>query len=325
MILDQDYLTGKGISQSHLKKILIHPKYFANNTSTDFDEPAEVTLIGDGADLILTQGEDVFNEQIAIATVERPSAMLGDYVWALYKYKDEGENAEFLAYKESGYKISLDKVRDKFEKEGLEYYNQLLESENKKLITPKQYESILGIVESFKTHPFTSELFISNKYERAYQVPLYGKWKNFETKGLLDMLAYSRKENTVYPYDIKTTSKSLLSFEDTIFGHRYDFQAAFYMELINSNIGLIKNTFNCKATPTIAPFRFVVENQTFYGNPLIFEMSEEALNIGRNGGVRNGRTYEGFSQAFDRLKYHTENDLWEYRKEDYIASGIRIV
>ena len=324
MITDNEYLGNVGISQSRLKKILIHPNYYLNNSYSDFDEPAEVTLIGDGVDLILTQGEDVFNEQIAIATVERPGSMMGQYVWSLYINKDK-EDAELIAYEESGYKISPDKVQAKFEKEGLEYYNQLISSEDKKLITPKQYETILAMVESFKTHPFTTEFFTDSKYKRLYQVPLYGKWGKFKMKGLLDLIVYDKSENIIYPIDIKTTSKSLLTFEDTIFHHRYDFQAAFYLELIHQNLGLIQTEFKAKVLPHVTNFSFICDNQTYPGSPLIFRMSEDAINVGRNGGERKGRYYEGFTQAFTRLEFHNESDKWTYRMEDYKNKGVKLV
>ena len=73
------------------------------------------------------------------------------------------------------------------------------------------------------------------------------------------------------------------------------------------------------------PFHFIVESQVYPGNPLIFKMSEDAINIGRHGGRRRNRSYEGFVQAFERLNFHLESDLWDYRKEDYENNGVRIV
>ena len=325
MITDNEYLAAGAESQSRLKKILKHPSFYLNNEFTDDDEPSEVTLIGDGVDFLLTQNEDVFYENFSIATVERPSGQMGDYVWELYSNRNT-ENPEKAAYDKVGFKRdSIEKVQERFEKEGLAYYNQLLESENKKVLSATQYNTILNIVESLKTNPFTQKFFSNNSYTKLTQVPLYGIWGKFKMKGLLDMIFYDDKSNRIYPLDIKTTSKSLHFFEDTIFDHRYDFQAAFYMELINQNIGLIKNHFEAPETPSVAPFRFIVESQKFQGAPLMFQMSDDAINIGRIGGKRKGRMYEGFTQAFERLDYHLETDLWNYRKEDYLNNGIRLV
>jgi len=325
MITDNQYLEDGAESQSKLKKILKHPFFYLNNKYSDDDEPAEVTLIGDGVDMILTQGEDSFNENILVASVERPTGQMGDYVWALYVNRHR-EDPEQIAYDIVGFKRdTLDKVKERFKLEGQEYYNQLLESENKKVITPTQYETIQNIVESLKHNQFTQSIFSNPKYQRAYQVPLYGIWGRFKMKGLLDMIVYDSSTNTIHPIDIKTTSKSLHFFDDTIFDHRYDFQAAYYLELINQNLGLLKAHFQCKSVPNIGHFKFVVESQVYVNAPLIFEMSDESINIGRIGGKRKNRTYEGFTQAFERLAYHLDTDLWDYRKEDYESKGVRLV
>jgi hypothetical protein len=325
MITDNQYLSTQAESQSRLKKILKHPYFYLNNQHSDDDEPSEVTLIGDGVDFLLTQNEDVFNDNFVVATVERPTAQMGDYVWELYANRNN-ENPEQIAYDKVGFKRdSIEKVQERFKTEGLAYYNQLLESETKKLISVTQYNAVLSIVESLKTHPFTQHIFNRDSKTKLSQVPLYGKWNDFNMKGLLDLIIYDSSANTIYPIDIKTTSKSLHFFEDTIFDYRYDFQAAFYMELIYQNTGLLMNEFNITEHPVIAPFSFIVESQKFQGAPLIFQMSKDALNIGKFGGIRKNRNYEGFTQAFDRLSYHLETDLWEYRKEDYISKGVRIV
>ena len=325
MITDNEYLAAGAESQSKLKKILKHPYFYLNNKHTDDDEPAEVTLIGDGVDLILTQGKDFFYENILVASVERPTGQMGDYVWELYINRDK-ENPEQLAYDKVGFKRdTIEKVQARFELEGRAYYEQLLESESKKVITPSQFNTIENIVESLKTNIFTQHLFLDDKYQRDYQIPLYGTWGKFKMKGLLDEILYDPSTNVIHPIDIKTTSKSLHFFEDTIFDHRYDFQAAFYLELINQNIGSIGKHFGAKTTPSVGKFKFVVESQVFAGAPLIFEMSDEAINIGRIGGRRKSRIYEGFTQAFYRLSYHLETDLWDYRKEDYENKGIRQV
>lgn len=325
MITNNEYLASDAISQSKLKKILKHPYFYINNQDTDDDEPKEVTLIGDGVDILITQGEDHFHEHILVASVERPTGQMGDYVWALYKHRDK-ENPEELAYEEAKFKRdTFEKVQERYKIEGLEYYNQLLESENKNVITPSQYNTIRNIEESLLNNRFTSKFFVSSDYERLYQVPLFGNWTDFQMKGLLDMIVYHRQTNTLRPIDLKTTSKSLHFFGDTIFDYRYDLQAAFYTELVRQNIVMLSDHFKCPSIPEIMPFTFIVESQTHPGTPLIFVMSEEASMIGRQGGERKNRTYEGYTQAFNRLEFHLKNDLWDYRKEDYENNGVRII
>ena len=104
MILDEDYLSNTAQSQSRLKKILLHPNLYINyDPNSDMDEPAEVTVIGDGVDLLLTQGEDVFMEQFYFSTVERPTGQMGDFVWHLFANRND-TMAENIAYELAGFK-----------------------------------------------------------------------------------------------------------------------------------------------------------------------------------------------------------------------------
>jgi hypothetical protein len=69
----------------------------------------------------------------------------------------------------------------------------------------------------------------------------------------------------------------------------------------------------------------LVESQKFPGSPLIYELSDEAMTVGKEGGVYQGKSYEGFHQALERLRWHIDSDLWNYTREDYRNNGIRIV
>ena len=63
--------------------------------------------------------------------------------------------------------------------------------------------------------------------------------------------------------------------------------------------------------------------EKFPGTPLTYEVSDKTLEIGQFGGEVDGRYYEGFKQAIERYKWHTDNDLWDYRMEDYKNEGVR--
>jgi hypothetical protein len=102
--------------------------------------------------------------------------------------------------------------------------------------------------------------------------------------------------------------------------YRKDFQGAFYTEALKqTDLSIYGENL------TVSNFRFIVESQKFPGSPLIYELSDEAMAIGKMGGVFQGKTYEGFHQAIERLMWHSENDLWAYTKEDYENDGIRVI
>ena len=169
MILDEDYLSNKAQSQSRLKKILLHPNLYINyDPNSDMDEPAEVTVIGDGVDLLLTQGEDVFMEQFYFSTVERPTGQMGDFVWHLFANRND-TMAENIAYELAGFKRdTLPKVRERFEKEGKAYYDDLIAGEGKKVVSPIQYATIQNVANTLKMSPFTSKYVVGNSQFKVF-------------------------------------------------------------------------------------------------------------------------------------------------------------
>ena len=322
MILDEIYMKSTAVSQSKLKRLLIHPQYYLNYSGdSEFDEPKQTLTIGDGVDILLTQGRKVFKENFLVTDIEKPTGQMGDFVWYLFAHRNES-NAEQLAYEKAGFKRdTLQKVRDRFPEEGKPYYDILVEGETKRVITRVQYDKILAIIDSFKTNDFTREYFVddSGRYTVFNQVPVDFTYEGVECKGLLDKVFVDRLTDELIPVDIKTTSFSTNSWDSSAFYKlRYDIQAAFYIKALNSID--IKERFGATS---ILPFKFIVENQDFPGNPLIYEISPETLHIGEFGGEVRGRKLEGFKHAIERYKWHTENDLWLYPMGDYLNKGVR--
>lgn len=325
MILNEEYLASTAQSQSRLKKILFHPNLYATyDPNSDIDEPAEVTIIGDGVDLILTQGEDVFMEEFYFSTVERPTGQMGDFVWHLYANRND-TMAENIAYELAGFKRdTLPKVRERFEKEGKAYYDDLIAGEGKKVVTPTQYAIIQTIANSLKQNKFTSKFVLGDSQYKVFtQQALDFTYEGIQCKGLLDLVVVDTVNNLLYPIDLKTTSTSLNFWVDMLMKHRYDFQAAFYTEALRqTDLSVYGEGLT---VDSIQNFRFIVESQKFPGSPLIYQLSDHLMSIGKTGGTYLGKDYEGFHQAIERLKWHSSNDLWEYTREDYENHGIRIV
>lgn len=321
MILNEEYLANDALSQSRLKKLLIHPQMFLNaNNDTEVEEPRETTTIGDAVDLILTQSDEAFHDSFYITNVERPGAMMGTFVWELYSNR-ENSDAFQIAYEASGFKIKQDKVMERFEKEGKTYYEALLESDGKVTITTSQYNKIVAIVDSLRQNQFTSKWIMgSNTLDVHKQVVVEFEYLGCKCKGLLDLIVVDKETRTMYPIDLKTSSSSTNYWSNMFWKFRYDIQAAFYTEGIVQSV-LVKE-YNCKR---LNPFRFIVENQSFPGNPLIYQISDDVLEIGTKGGTYMNNKYEGFHQAILRYKWHKETDLWEYTREDYLNNGIRTI
>lgn len=320
MILNDEYLESSALSQSKLKRLLVHPQLFLNYANNELDEPKETCIIGDAVDLILTQSDDAFVNSFFVTDAEKPTGMMGTFVWELYTNRQQSD-AEQIAYERSGFKIKIDKVRERFEKEGRMYYEALLESEGKTTITTYQLNKISLIVDSLKTNPFVSKWILGDEdLEVHKQVVLDFEYLGEKCKGLVDLLVVDKKRCIIYPIDLKTSSASTTNWLPMFWKFRYDIQAAFYTYGIK-NSDLVKQLGCTK----IHPFRFIVENQDYPGTPLMYEVSQAILNLGQFGGIMEGREYEGFHHAIERYKWHKENDLWNYPMEDYKSNGLRII
>lgn len=321
MIINEEYLSSSALSQSKLKKLLFHPQLFLNyNNEDDTDEPKETSVIGDAVDLILTQSDDAFYNAFYITDAEKPSSMMGKFVWELYLNR-ENRDAEKIAYENSGFKLSIDKVRERFEKEGRYYYEALIESQGKSTITSYQKAKIDQIVESLRTNKFTKDWIKGKTGLKIHkQVVVEFEYLGHPCKGLLDIVAVDKKTGIVYPIDLKTSSSPTNTWMSMFWKFRYDIQAAFYTYGLKHS-GLLEKL----GGKSLHPFRFIVENQEYPGNPLIYETSQSILDIGQNGGEYKGRTYEGFHQAVEKYIWHVENDLWSYPMHDYINKGVRII
>jgi len=328
MILDSSYINSNRINQSRLKKILIHPIFYRDYGHSEDDEPSEVLLIGDAVDMKLTQGDAKFEENFTVATVERPSSKMGDFVWHLYLNRNHPQ-AEQIAYSAAEFSQDIKIVRKNFEEKGKAYYDQLIASEGKKVLTPSQFNTVNLIVKSFKENPFTKEYFKETEHIKIFkQVAIDFPWEHngftYDCKALLDMVVVDTLSGVIIPIDIKTTTTPLHFWADHFMKLRYDIQAAWYRKaLMSHDLVHAFNIVSPFSQPEIKDFLFLVESQKYPGNPLIFEVDPSIINLALEGGVYKGNYYEGIYSAFDRLAFHNSTDKWDYRKEDYENNGVR--
>lgn len=218
---------------------------------------------------------------------------------------------------------------------GNEYFQDLTKSSGKIIIDSNTHNKILNIVSSLKTHWRTSKYFdreFQSEFENVtfiYQMPIYFNYKGVECKALLDLVVVARDEEgkiiSVEGIDLKTMSGNTTDFLSSIKSYRYDIQGAYYCQALNDYYAL-ENSID-----VLKPFKFIVESTVTPGKPLIYEMSEALLEIGKLGRTPyivadtsfltlRPEQYiilpaiEGFDQLINLFIYHTENG-WEMDKD----------
>jgi hypothetical protein len=109
-------------------------------------------------------------------------------------------------------------------------------------------------------------------------------------------------------------------FLSSIKSYRYDIQGVWYIKAL-ADYYAVK-----EVDGVISPFRFIVESTSRQGKPLVYELSESMMNIGRYGRQPFVSTYghllspeiKGVLQLVDMYKYHEEHG-WEAEVEIHEA------
>jgi hypothetical protein len=130
----------------------------------------------------------------------------------------------------------IDKI---FTPEGVNYWNFLRTKGNKTLIDQQTYDYCTNAVEIIKTNKKVCDLIgcniteFDNKIianELPIQIDIPGR--AFGLKGIIDNLIIDNDKKIIYINDVKTTSKELKDFEESVEFYSYWMQAVIYCTMV---------------------------------------------------------------------------------------------
>lgn len=329
----ETYYEHPALSQSHLK-LLLGPDPSIFNTIQEPDlyfEEKKHFIIGDGVDMQLTRPIEEFSQKFHISNLQnKPSDTIKSIVNQVYDHVKQNFTVDIgtieiytdsilEACNSHNYQPNW-KTETRVAKvvEAWEYWEDLKAAEGKVVLSQEENDLISQIVMSIRTNPTTSKYFqVENNFiEILDQYSIYFTYEGIECKALLDRIIVNHKNKTIQPIDFKTMGDQTLYFPKSLRQRRYDIQAAFYTEALES-----KKVYE---TYEILPFKFIVESTTNPGNPLVFTCNQELLEIGKSG--RNAynlcdKAYvsdeytvymkfdkiKGFHQLIEDYKWYMEN------------------
>ena len=310
-----------------------HKKYILNQVVEDEESKAATT--GRLVETLLMEPH-LFDEKFHISTcMSTPTAMMLDFVEALYKYTVEATTEDGMvtrsfedmckdAYADAGFKITLDAVLKKFIGSEAEiYYKEIREVRSKKLtvVTTKEIENAEKVVLELRTNPTTAEI-VNLVNDTQYSVFNQLQVEGYEVfghmfKSMMDKVILDHKAKTVQVYDLKCTwsvenfySEYYLYRRAYIQGYLYWIAAASWA----SEVGY--------GDYEILLPKFIVCDSTNYMNPLVYEMTQDSMNNAMNGFEYKGREYPGVVQLIEDLKWTLDNDVWNISRDNYIDNGI---
>jgi hypothetical protein len=227
------------------------------------------------------------------------------------------------AYMAVGFKLGLETVRKKFKdpkNDYTKYYNFLVSSKGKKVISAKELAQAEEVVHMLKTDSETKKYIVDPVahplMEVHDQMELFFEFEGIDCKGYLDRVIVDHSTKTIKPTDIKTTGKSVFEFPKSCVQFMYYRQAAFYMQGLKTWL-LTQDTLK---DYTIENFKFIVAEMDCNNRPLVFEISEDdvykSLYV---GGTLRYSLYpvKSITELIAEVKWHRDNDAWEMTKSEY--------
>ena len=290
---DMFYAKQFAFSYSSLNKLLHSPGLFYRQyVLGEREELMEASVIEGRVIHSLLLDQDSFDEQFVIAQSKLPSDNVRDVIGRIYEiHKSEDEKRMELdmykdeileILKEKNFYQSIKKDEDRLAKiiteDSQEYFTFLRMSSKKTPISADTYSRCVEVVDSIKNHPCMEIMGMTNNSDLSHvynelTVEIDSQFAEFPfgLKGTIDNLFIDVENKTIRINDIKTTSKTIVDFPDTVKYYNYWMQAAMYMRLGRSLMHNLKDEYK----EYTLVFSFVVVDK--YNQVYVFEVSEETM------------------------------------------------
>ena len=250
-------------SYSSLNKLLYSPQsFFSWYILGEKEDKLESYLIEGKVIHCLLLEKDMFDEQFIVMPGKIPSDNTRKVIDSVFKLWLSADSPDKMKYtlskaetaildclKEMNLHQSLKEDSKRLDKiitpDSNEYFEFLKRSQNKVIIDKETYDRCAEVVDQVRKHEKISELMRLNstdfELEEVHnEIPLEMDLHDcpFGLKGIIDNLVINHNTKKVYVNDVKTTSKSLVDFPDTVEYYRYWMQAVIYTELVKSHFDL---------------------------------------------------------------------------------------
>jgi hypothetical protein len=317
--LEKDFYKQKFyFSYSSLNKLLWNPAVFYQLYIMGFkEEKVDSHLVQGKIIHALLLEEEKFDDNFLISPSTLPTGNLRAVVDRVFRHHQElsrngDERIELSEFtdaildimKDMNYHQSLKTDEQRLDKiivkEAIVYWAFLRAKGNKTLIDQESYDFCRNAVDMIKTHKQVCDLIGSNvtefdnkEVQNEVMLQLELNDRPFGLKGIVDNLVIDHSQKTIFINDIKTTSKDLKDFPESVEYYSYWLQAIMYVSLVSMKyIDLID------AGGYRIKFHFVVIDRAF--QTYAFPVSDGTL-----------------SKWLDKFKEVLEIADWHYTNKSY--------
>ena len=318
-VLEKDFYKKKFYySYSSLNKLIWNPQVFYQMYVLGLkEEKLEQHLLQGKLIHLLLLEPEMFNEEFMVTPGKLPTDSLRQVVDRVFRHYQEltrngDDRTELVQFdgaildvmRDMNYFQNLKTDQQRLDKvitpETISYWQFLQTKGNKTLVDPDTVKFCQDAVEIIKTNNQVCNLIGSNITdfdnkevinEQYMQIDLPNQV--YGLKGIIDNLVIDHDNRTIFINDIKTTSKDLKDFPESIEYYSYWLQAVIYMIMIGHvHQNLINAGYQVK-------FHFVVIDRAFQS--YAFAVSEETLN----------KWLDRFTDCIRKAEWHYQNRSYE--------------
>ena len=314
-VLEKEFYNKKFyFSYSSLNKLIWNPQVFYQQYILGIkEEKLDQHLVQGKVIHALLLEDKKFNDQFIISPANLPTGNLRVVIDRVYNHHKElfrnGDTREKLeeydgaildVMRDINYFQALKTDQQRLEKvltpDALSYWGFLKQKGNKTLVDQETYDFCFNAVEEIKKNKKLCRLIganltdFDNKIvinEQPLQLDIKGRI--FGLKGIIDNIVVDHDKKEVYINDLKTTSKDLKDFPESIEYYSYWMQAVMYATMVGMLYSdLFNNGYQLK-------FHFIVIDRNLQS--YAFPVSENTL----TGWL------ERFNNTLDQAEWHYKN------------------
>jgi hypothetical protein len=194
-----------------------------------------------------------------------------------------------------------------------------LENDGMKMLSRKELDIANTMVNTFKTHEFTKDIFNTTLDEEVInQAILYLDVLSIPCKVMIDKIICNHKTKRIRLLDIKTGAQS--DFMKNFYGYKYYYQGALYHTAISMLIKQITEYIDYVVEPY---FDFVYISRDNLYQPLIYRMDIQFIYKVQHGyETVLGNQITGIYQLLKDYKYYKDNDIYDIKRELKESNGV---
>jgi len=317
-IMEKDFYSKPfNFSYSSLNKLLWNPQaFYQMYVLGNREEKTESYLVNGKIIHALLLEADKFNDQFIVSPANLPTGNTRTVIDRVFSHATElhangDQRTELTEFSDAvldvlkdinlhqALKTDQQRIDKMYTSEAMNYWDFLKSKGNKTLIDQDNYDFCKTGVDLIKMNKQVCDLLgcntndFSNK-EIFNELPIECNInsKSFGLKGIVDNLVIDHDKRIIFINDIKTTSKDLKDFHESIDFYNYWMQAAIYSTIIAIKfINLIDSGYQLK-------FHFVVIDKAYQVYP--FPVSDNTMNT-----------------WFGKLTDVLEKANWHYTNKNY--------